>query len=203
MLNVYEKDRPLPVDPTRPRELRMQPRKRVFFHSVAALREQLQSVQERESEEKQEVQSAGLLEDGVYYQPYKRNQAAVDSFVPIVEEDLTTEIISTTVFMFQFTVSISHDVHTGGLNEVFSLFPEELADQLQYVFVFVVPDYVHASFRMGTLKDSQGKNALKEVHGRPRRVLYYKTALPFTGQGQSNATHAEDKMRAGQAGTSP
>lgn len=148
-----------------PRQLVLPPVTRIFFDNVDELRERLQI--QKQTEDSQRI---GLLQEAVYYQPSIRNLAAVDSFI----------LIDRVLYLFQFTVSPTHDVNCRGLNKVLSLIADEQssAQPLTTVFVFVVPEHVHANFRMGALKGADGDD-LKVIQGGARKVLYYKTSLPF------------------------
>ena len=114
------------------------------------------------------------IQENVYYQPAIKNLAAGDSFVVTRDGD------NCTLWIWQYTVSASHDIVAHGVTQILGVLGAVGADKTKtkIKFVFVVPEHVLTDFRMGTVKttnDAGMQNFPESV----RRTELYKMKLDY------------------------
>lgn len=111
------------------------------------------------------------IRQNVYYQPTIKNLAAGDSFA------FTRDSHNYTLWIWQYTVSASHDIVAHGVTEILATLGAEKT-KAKIIFVFVVPEHVLPDFRMGQVKTTT--DAKMQNHPEfARRTELYKMSLPY------------------------
>ena len=99
------------------------------------------------------------LPENVYYWPYVRTLESGDAFLRV----------GGTLYVFQDTVSLTHDIKGPGVAAIVSLLPAQAGEAASDVrFVFRVPDVTYHQFQHQKLlrgRDAAGRPELPDAHG--------------------------------------
>lgn len=112
------------------------------------------------------------IEENVYYQPTIKNLAAGDSFAVTRDGDHYT------LWIWQYTVSASHDIVARGVTEILETLGSVKSATAAVKFVFCVPEHVLNDFTMGQLK-TKADMEMQNIPAAMKRTELYKMQLPY------------------------